>query len=232
MSVPVIQVRGLQYQYAGGPPALRGVDFDLMPGESVVLMGANGSGKTTFLLHIAGLLQGQGEIRIGGILLEETTLERVRERVGYVFQDSDDQLFMPTVAEDVAFGLLHRGIRPEDAASRAHNALTALGISHLAERAPYHLSAGEKKRAALAGVLVMDPEILIFDEPTTFLDPPGQRELAHQLQMLPQAKLIATHDYWLAKRIAKRGIFFENGIIAGDGPVEELAERFNWRLSD
>ena len=230
MSLPVIDVRGLQYTYPDGPPALRGIDFQLAAGESVAILGANGSGKTTFLLHLAGLIRGDGDLRIGGIPLTDDTLTDVRGKIGYVFQDSDDQLFMPTVLEDVAFGPLHTGMDPAESLRRAHEIIATLGISHLANRAPYHLSAGEKKRAALAGVLVMKPEVLVFDEPTTFLDPPGQNDLARLLSALPQAKLIATHDVYFARRVAKRAVFFADGRIAGDGPVEAVADRFHWRL--
>jgi cobalt/nickel transport system ATP-binding protein len=230
MSLPVIDVRGLQFTYPDGTPALRGIDFQLGAGESVVLFGANGSGKTTFLLHLAGLLRGEGELRIGGLPLDDDTLAEVRRKVGYVFQDSDDQLFMPTVLEDVAFGPLHRGVGVEEALRAARDILAALGIGHLENRAPYHLSAGEKKRAALAGVLVMKPDVLVFDEPTTFLDPPGQNDLARLLSELPQAKLIATHDIYFARRVAQRAVFFADGRISGDGPVEAIADRFHWRL--
>ncbi|MBL8238572.1 MAG: ABC transporter ATP-binding protein [Bryobacterales bacterium] len=224
-------VRGLRYSYPDGTVAVRGVDFQLEAGESVALLGANGSGKTTFLLHLAGLLRGDGEIRIGGVELREETLGEIRRAVGYVFQDADDQLFMPTVLEDVAFGPLHRGDGVEESIRKAKEILVKLGIGHLESRAPYHLSAGEKKRASLAGVLVMSPEVLIFDEPTTFLDPPGQNELAKLLNQLPQAKLIATHDVYFARKVAKRAVFFAEGRIAGEGPVETVADRFHWRLS-
>jgi cobalt/nickel transport system ATP-binding protein len=230
MSLPVVDVRGLQYTYPDGTPALRGIDFQLAAGESVAILGANGSGKTTFLLHLAGLIRGEGDLRIGGIPLSDDTLSDVRGKIGYVFQDSDDQLFMPTVLEDVAFGPLHTGMDPAESLRRAHEIIATLGITHLANRAPYHLSAGEKKRAALAGVLVMKPEVLVFDEPTTFLDPPGQNDLARLLSALPQAKLIATHDVYFARRVAKRAVFFADGRIAGDGPVEAIADRFHWRL--
>jgi cobalt/nickel transport system ATP-binding protein len=226
----MIDVKGLTYRYSDGTEALRGVDFRMDKSESVALFGSNGSGKTTFLLHLAGLLEGEGTVRIAGESLTRASAPALRQKVGYVFQDSDDQLFMPTVLEDVAFGPLHRGMEAREAERRALELLSQLGISELAGRAPYHLSAGEKKRAALAGVLAMSPEILIFDEPTTFLDPPGQRELAHLLLALPQAKLIATHDVWFARQVARRALFFEKGRIIADGPIDEVAARFDWRL--
>jgi cobalt/nickel transport system ATP-binding protein len=165
------------------------------------------------------------------VVLEEESLAEIRRSVGFVFQDSDDQLFMPSVLEDVAFGPLHRGVEGAEAIRRAKEILERLGIGELGDRAPYHLSAGEKKRAALAGVLVMEPDVLVFDEPTTFLDPPGQSDLARLLVALPQAKLIATHDVAFASRVASRAVFFAHGRIAGDGPVEAIADRFHWRLS-
>lgn len=226
----IVDVKGLTYRYSDGTEALRGVDFRMETSEAVALFGSNGSGKTTFLLHLAGLLEGEGSVRIAGESLTRASAAALRQKVGYVFQDSDDQLFMPTVLEDVAFGPLHRGMEAREAERRALELLNQLGISELAGRAPYHLSAGEKKRAALAGVLAMNPEILIFDEPTTFLDPPGQRELAHLLLALPQAKLIATHDVWFARQVARRALFFEKGRIIADGPIDEVAAQFDWRL--
>ena len=143
----------------------------------MALFGANGSGKTTFVLHLNGLLRGEGSIEICGLPLADETLEQIRSKVGVVFQDSDEQLFMPTVLEDVAFGPLNLGLSPDDALTRARTVLKRVGMAHALERAPYHLSAGEKKRVAIAGVLAMDPEILVLDEPTTFLDPPARRDL-------------------------------------------------------
>jgi cobalt/nickel transport system ATP-binding protein len=223
-----VKVRGLRYRYADGTQALDGVDFDLAQGECVALLGANGSGKTTFVLHLNGLLEGQGSIEICGLPLKKSTLAAIRTKVGLVFQEADEQLFMPTVLDDVAFGPLNRGKSREEAIARAAKALEQVGMSAARDKAPYHLSSGEKRRVALAGVLAMDPEVLIFDEPTTSLDPPGQRDLLRLLQTLPQAKLLVTHDAGFARSLATRAVFFERGRVAGEGPVEEILGRFQW----
>jgi energy-coupling factor transporter ATP-binding protein EcfA2 len=160
--------------------------------------------------------------------MEKRNLAEIRRRVGMVFQDSDEQLFMPTVLEDVAFGPLNLAKTPEEAISAAMNALRLTGMAQAAEKAPYHLSAGEKKRVALAGVLAMDAEILILDEPTTFLDPPAQRDLTILLRRLPQAKILITHDALFARVLASRAVFFERGKIVADGPVADIADRFHW----
>ena len=225
---PLIQVRNLRFRYDDGTQALDGVDFELYPGETVALFGANGSGKTTFVLHLNGLLSGEGEVVVCGMPVKPETLTRVRAKIGMVFQDSDEQLFMPTVLEDAAFGPLNQGLDPTAAGQTARDALAQVGMAHAAARAPYHLSAGEKRRAALAGVLAMQPEILVLDEPTTFLDPPGRRQILELLRSLPQAKLIVTHDVQLARALASRAVFFERGKVSANGPVEEISRRFDW----
>jgi len=225
---PVIEVRGLRFRYDDGTLALDGVDFQLFPGETVALFGRNGSGKTTFVHHLNGLLAGEGSVSVCGLPVERRNLPAVRRKIGLVFQDSDEQLFMPTVLEDVAFGPLNRGLEPAAAIETARRALRDVGLEALAGRAPYHLSAGEKKRVALAGILAMQPEILVLDEPTTFLDPPAQRDLAALLHGLPQAKLIVTHDARFARALARRAVFFEKGRIVADGSVEEIVARFQW----
>lgn len=225
---PLIEVRELRYRYDDGTLALDGVNFRLCAGETVALLGANGSGKTTFVLHLNGLLSGEGSITVCGMQLEKANLAMIRSKIGLAFQDSESQLFMPTVLEDVAFGLLNQGVSGAEAAGRAQNALETVGIGAAASRAPYHLSAGEKKRVAIAGILVMDPEILVLDEPTTFLDPPAQNALIELLRRLPQAKIVVTHDTRFARAVASRAVFFEQGKIVADGPVDDIANQFGW----
>jgi cobalt/nickel transport system ATP-binding protein len=163
-----------------------------------------------------------------GEALNEESLKRVRRKVGLVFQDSDEQLFMPSVLEDVAFGPRNQGVNVVDSERIARECLDQVGVAHLGHKAPYHLSSGEKRRVALAGVLAMSPEVLVLDEPTTYLDPPGERQLAKLLQALPQSKIIVTHDVAFAKAVATRAVFFEKGRIVADGGVEEIARRFRW----
>jgi len=225
---PLIQVRGLSYTYDDGTVALNGVDFDLLPGETVALLGSNGSGKTTFVLHLNGLLVSPA-VTICGDPVSVKTLPVIRKRIGVVFQDSDEQLFMPTVLEDVAFGPRTTGLSAQQSVERARQSLAQVGMEASAARTPYHLSAGEKRRVAIAGVIAMVPDVLVLDEPTTFLDPPAQRHLLHLLRELPQAKIIVTHDIGFARAIATRAVFFGQGRIIAEGSVEELAVRCDWR---
>jgi cobalt/nickel transport system ATP-binding protein len=211
--------------------ALDGVNFSLAEGETVAMLGGNGSGKTTFILCLAGLLPGAtGEIRIRGAELTASTAHRIRGKLGLVFQDADDQLFLSPVLQDVMFGPLNQGRSRAEAEAIARSALERTGLRHGYDRPPYHLSAGEKRRVAIAGVLAMNPEVLILDEPTTYLDPPGQRDLLSVLRSLPQAKIVVTHDTSFAAALADRAVFFEGGRIVGSGPVTDVVERFTWDL--
>jgi energy-coupling factor transporter ATP-binding protein EcfA2 len=227
---PVIAVRDLRYRYEDGTLALDGVDFRLEHGETVALLGPNGSGKTTFALHLNGLLAGEGSVEVCGLPVNKQNAPLVRRKIGLVFQDSESQLFMPTVLDDVSFGPLNQGAGPREAAERAMAALARVGMESAAGKAPYHLSAGEKKRVAIAGVLVMDPEILVLDEPTTFLDPPAQRSLAELLAGLPQAKILITHAMPFALAMCTRAVFFRGGKIVAEGTVEEMMEKFGWEF--
>ncbi len=211
----LVEVRSLRYRYPDGTEALRGIDFSMHSSECVALLGPNGSGKTTFVLHLASLLKGEGSILVNG-------------KVGIVFQNADDQLFMPTVLEDVAFGPTNQGLTTVEAHARATECLDRVGMAHAASKAPYHLSAGEKRRVAIAGVLAMQPDLLVFDEPTTSLDPPAERDLIKLLRSLPQAKILVTHDVPFARALASRAVFFEQGHVAADGPIDHVIERFDW----
>ena len=227
---PLIQVRDLSYHYPDGTLALDGVSFQLLPGETVAVLGANGSGKTTFVLHLNGLLMGDGQVTICGMPVNAGTLPKIRRKVGIVFQDPDEQLFMPTVLEDVTFGPLNLGIKPADAVELAHHYLDLVGMGSGLDKAPYNLSAGEKRRVAIAGVLAMQPEILVLDEPTTFLDPPGQRDLLEFLRSIPQAKIIVTHNTHFAGALAGRAVFFEKGRLVAQGSTTDLLARYSWSL--
>jgi cobalt/nickel transport system ATP-binding protein len=227
--MPLLEVRNLSYHYPDGTPALNGISLQVGERENVALLGPNGSGKTTLLLHLNGTLSGQGSVTIAGLKVNKHTLKDVRRQVGIVFQDPDQQLFMPTVLEDVMFGLQNLGSNREEAQRLSLEALTKVGLSpEDAGRAPFHLSAGEKRRVALAGVLVMEPKVLLLDEPTSWLDPPGQRGLLELLTQLPQPKLVATHDAAFARALTQRGVFLQSGRIVADGPVQQVIERFQW----
>jgi len=227
---PLIRVRNLRYRYPDGTQALNGVDFDLYPGESVALLGGNGSGKTTFLLHLNGLLHGDGEVVISGFPVRKENFREIRRRIGFVFQDADDQLFMPTVRDDVAFGLINSGLEAGAASRRAGELLTQMGMSESAAKAPFHLSGGEKRRVALAGVLALQPEVLVLDEPTTSLDPPAQRDLVEVLNRLNLSKVMTTHDVGFARAVATRAVFFDKGRIVSVGTVDEVAGNHRWQL--
>lgn len=228
MNRPLIDVRNFRFHYPDGTPALDGINFRLHAGETVALFGPNGSGKTTFVLSLNGLVTGAGEIEVCGVPLTHETLAHARQKIGLVFQDSDSQLFMPTVLEDVAFGPLNLGLDGAEAAKRGREALAQVGMLFAEQRAPWRLSAGEKKRVAIAGILAMRPEILILDEPTTFLDPPAAAALLNLLRRLPQAKIVVTHDVLFAAALADRAVFFRKGTVAGEGTVQAVVRRFGW----
>jgi cobalt/nickel transport system ATP-binding protein len=225
---PLINVKNVKFTYPDGTVALTGVDFQLNDGETVALLGANGSGKTTFIHHLNGILRGEGDIAVCGIPLASDTVREIRRRIGMVFQDADDQLFMPSVVDDVAFGPSVYGASGEESVRRAIAALEQVGIYDGFDRAPHHLSAGEKRRVALAGVIACQPEILVLDEPTTFLDPPARRSLAKLLRELPQAKVLVTHDTQFAAAVADRAVFFQAGRVIAEGQVADLVSRFDW----
>jgi cobalt/nickel transport system ATP-binding protein len=219
---PAVDARGLRFAYDGGPPVLAGLDLLVAPGERVAVLGPNGAGKTTFALHLNGLLAGDGEVTIGGVRVEPATWQEVRARVGLVFQDPDDQLFMPTVAEDVAFGPLNFGVAPEEVERRVAAALAAVRLEDAAGRAPHRLSMGERRRAAIATVLAAEPDLLVLDEPSANLDPRSRRELVEILRELACTLLVVTHDLPLAAELCERAVVIDGGQVVADGPTAEL----------
>ncbi len=227
---PLLEVEDLRFRYPDGAEALAGVNFRLQEGETVALLGPNGAGKTTFLYLLVGLLtRCQGRIQIGGQPVDSANIAFARRQIGLLFQDSNDQLFMPTVAEDVAFGPANAGCDEREVRRRVLQALTAVGLADLGERPPHHLSAGQKRLVALAGILVMEPKIILLDEPATFLDPPARAHLIETLRALPQAKIVVTHDIPLAQALAQRAVFFERGCVVAEGPVDDVVRARSWR---
>jgi cobalt/nickel transport system ATP-binding protein len=223
VKAPAIELRGLCHAYPDGTPSLHGVDLRIEPGESVAIVGGNGAGKSTLLLHLNGLLlPGSGEVRIAGVPVTRATLAQVRRLVGFVFQDADDQLFMPTVRDDVAFGPANLGLPAAEVELRVDAALEAVGAEQLAARAPYRLSGGEKRAVAIAGVLAMTPAIVVLDEPSSGLDPAGRRRLIELLRAAAQTRVVATHDLDLVLDVCERTLVLQGGTLMADGPSRKL----------
>ena len=213
----------VHYRYPNGYEALRGVSFRVTHGEKVALVGANGAGKSTLLLHTDGLLMpSQGEVVMGGITLTRRTLSLVRQSVGLVFQDSDNQLFMPTVEEDVAFGPSNMRLEPAEIERRVVDALEAIGALHLRKSSPFQLSGGQKKRVAIATVLSMEPSILVMDEPTSNLDPRARRQIIDLIRRFRHTTLIATHDMEMVLDLCDRTIVMKDGKIVADGSTQHV----------
>ncbi len=227
MTAPVLEVRDLAFTYPDGHEALRGVDLTVEAGERVAILGPNGAGKTTLVLALNGInTPTRGTVRVGGTTVERSTLAEIRRRVGIVFQDPDDQLFMPTVRDDVAFGPANLGMRGAELAARTAEALDAVGMAHVADRAPHHLSFGERRRVALATVLAMRPDVLVLDEPSSNLDPSARRELAEIVLGLPVTILLVTHDLPYALQLCTRSVVLNGGRVVVDGPTRDvLADR-------
>lgn len=223
MSHHIVEVRDLHYAYPDGHSALSGVSFRITHGETVAVVGANGAGKSTLLLHLNGCLIPQsGTVRIGDFPLTRKTLQHIRRTVGMVFQDADDQLFMPLVYDDVAFGPMNLGLPPEEVHQRVMDALTTVGAVHLKERPPYRLSGGEKRAVAIASVLSMSPDILVMDEPTSNLDPKSRRQLIDLLRTFHHTVILATHDLDMVLDLCSRTIVLDRGTVAADGPTGEI----------
>ena len=219
-------MRGLRFAYPDGHRALDGVDLDLAPGERVAVLGPNGAGKTTLILHLNGILAAQeGTVAVGGRPVAKATLAEVRRTVGVVFQDPDDQLFMPSVAEDVAFGPAQAGVRGAELDARVDRALAAVGMADHRSAHPHHLSVGQKRRVAVATVLACEPEVLVLDEPTANLDPAARRELTDVLDALAVTVVVVTHDLPYALELCPRAVVLDAGRVVADGAtVDVLAD--------
>ncbi|MCX5045193.1 energy-coupling factor ABC transporter ATP-binding protein [Aldersonia sp. NBC_00410] len=223
--LPAVSLRGVSYDYPNGTPALREIDLDIDVGERVAVLGPNGAGKSTLMLHVNGVYTAHaGTVSINGLELRRDTVREIRRRVGVVFQDPDDQLFMPTVAQDVAFGPANFGTTAAELDNRVHEALAAVGMTALADRSPAHLSVGERRRAALATVLSCRPDVLVLDEPSANLDPESRRELADVLLALDTTIMLVTHDLPYAARICDRAVLLDAGRVVADRPIAELLD--------
>ena len=217
-----LEIERLSFSYPDGHHALRDVTLSIGPGEKVALVGPNGAGKSTLILHMNGILMGQGTIRVCGLEVKEGNLGRVRAAVGLVFQSPDDQLFSPTVFEDVAFGPIYQGLTQAEIRARVEHALAAVHMEDYAQRVSHHLSVGEKKRIAIATVLSMQPEILVLDEPSAGLDPRARRGLINLLRELPQTILVATHDLPLVRELCPRTVIMDGGAVVADARTEAI----------
>lgn len=223
MSVPVLDVRGLAYAYPDGHQALFGVDLHVHRGERVALLGPNGAGKTTLVLHLNGILEaGAGSVAVSGLPVEKKHLKEVRRRVGIVFQDPDDQLFMASVRQDVAFGPANLGIKGAALERQVMDALDRVGMADFADRPPHHLSFGQRRRVAVATVLAMEPEVLVLDEPSSNLDPASRRELADILRSLDVTVLMVTHDLPYALELCPRSVVLSGGTVVTDGATYDV----------
>jgi len=223
MSIPVLEVTGLAYAYPDGHQALHGVDLHVHQGERVALLGPNGAGKTTLVLHLNGILvAGAGSVSVSGMPVEKQYLQEIRRRVGIVFQDPDDQLFMGTVRADVGFGPANLGLKGAALDVRVMTALEQVGMAEYADRPPHHLSFGQRRRVAVATVLAMEPEILVLDEPSSNLDPASRRELADILRSLDVTVLMVTHDLPYALELCPRAVVLSDGHVVADGATYDV----------
>lgn len=221
-----VSIRNVSFAYPDGQVALLDVSLTIGRGEKVALVGPNGAGKSTLLLHLNGILRGRGRVEVLGQPVQDGRLGSVRAQVGFVFQNPDDQLFSPTVFEDVAFGPLYMGLPREEIQERVRRALEQVGMEAFEDRMPHHLSLGERKRVAIATVLAMDPEILALDEPSLGLDPRARRGLISLLQQFSQTMVVATHDMHLVRDLLPRTVILDQGRVAAEGPTQDiLADR-------
>jgi cobalt/nickel transport system ATP-binding protein len=217
-----VDARGLRFRYPNGVAGLDGVDLHVTHGERVAVLGPNGAGKTTLMLHLNALLTGEGDLEVAGIRVGEGDVRDLRAAVGLVFQDPDDQLFMPTVGEDVAFGPLNLGLAREQVDERVEAALAAVRMGHVTDRAPHQLSLGQRRRVAMATVLAMRPRVLVLDEPSANLDPRARRELLEILDRFDRTMLVVTHDLPFAAQLCERAVLLSAGRVVADGPCTEI----------
>lgn len=224
MSHHYIQFNDVRYRYPGADAdTLQGVSFRISHGEKVALLGLNGCGKSTLLLHTNGLLLPQhGNVNVGDVPVEKGTLKLVRQTVGLVFQNPDDQLFMPTLADDVAFGPRNMGLPEAEVERRVTAALKAVGAEHLRDRAPFEMSGGQRRAAAIATVLSMEPSILVLDEPTSMLDSQARRRVIDLLASFSHTILLATHDFEMAAELCSRALLMSHGRIIADMPTGQM----------
>ena len=223
MTSPAVRVQGVSFSYPDGRAALSEVSLEVAHGERVALLGANGAGKTTLALHLNGLLTPDaGTVAIDGVVVGEDTMAQIRPRVGLVFQDPDDQLFMPTVGQDVAFGPANQGLPQGEVDQRVHEALVQVDMLDAVDRAPHHLSLGQRRRVAVATVLAMHPDVLVLDEPSSNLDPVARRELAEILQSQACAIIMVTHDLPYARQLCPRSVAMSAGRVVADSATAEL----------
>jgi len=222
---PVIELEDLSYTYPDGHRALRGITLKIEAGERVAILGPNGAGKSTLCLQLNGILEPTGgSVSVCGLPVGGRDIQEVRRRVGVVFQDPDDMLFMPTVEADVAFGPSNLGLPEDEIRARVGRALCAVGMEGMGGRSPHHLSFGQKKRAATAAVLSMDPEVLVLDEPSSSLDPRGRREFGELLARLEQTIVVVTHDLPYAHELCERAVILDGGRMVADGPTDEILD--------
>ncbi|HEX5782090.1 MAG TPA: ABC transporter ATP-binding protein [Solirubrobacteraceae bacterium] len=219
-----VDAQGLRFAYPNGVVGLDGIDLHVTHGERVAVLGPNGAGKTTLMLHLNGLLSGEGELEVAGLRVGGGDVRELRAAVGLVFQDPDDQLFMPTVAEDVAFGPLNLGVPHDEVRDRVDSALAAVRMEHVAERAPHQLSLGQRRRVAIATVLAMQPRLLVLDEPSANLDPRARRELLEVLDGIDRTMLVVTHDLPFAAQLCERAVLLSGGRIVADAPTTEILD--------
>jgi len=212
-----VRAEGIEYAYPDGTRALDGVSFDICGGERVAFVGANGAGKSTLLLTLNGILRCDGLVSIHGVTVQEKNMKDIRRMVGIVFENPDDQLFCPTVLDDVMFGPLNMGLSRKDSAAKAQKALADVGLCGLGGKSPFHLSHGQKKRVAMATTLSMDCQVLALDEPTSGLDPKGGKEMIKLMGSLGGTLIVATHDFGLVRDLCSRVIILSNGKKAAEG---------------